>query len=97
MFFVSGLAHGADCAESVFNTAGSILGRGEVGGGVPPEIGNRRKKGKDEQSAEQGDDDLPKNHGPSLTAALLYAVEDPLWKEEAAEHTEVTPISWLSI
>jgi hypothetical protein len=84
MPFVSGLAHGADCAESVFNTAGSILGLGEVGGGVPPGIGNRRKKGKDEQGAEQGDDDLPMNHGPSLTAARLQTVEYPLWKGEGS-------------
>jgi hypothetical protein len=71
MPFVSGLAHGADCAESVFNTAGSILSLGEVGGGVPAGIGIRRKKGKDEQGAEQGDDDFPKNHGPSFTGTDL--------------------------
>jgi hypothetical protein len=71
MAFVSGLAHGADCAEAVFDTAGSILGRGEVGGGVPPEIGNRRKKGKDEKNAEQADDDLAMHHGPSFAGTDL--------------------------
>jgi hypothetical protein len=43
MIFVPGLTHGTDRDEAVFNTAGSILGRGKVEGGVPPCIGCRRK------------------------------------------------------